>query len=466
MWPHHGLWPAFFLFLAGGCGSVGSANAHGAAPIEEPSSQSPRENWPSFRGNHASGVADGQNLPDEWDGESLKHIRWKTPIPGLAHSSPVIWGDRLFVTTVVSTEKDASFRHGLYGSGDASPDRSVQSWRVLCLNKNTGKVIWQRTAHEGVPKDKRHIKATYANASPAVDGRYVAAMFGSEGLYLYDMNGKLLWQKDFGILNLGAYDVPTYEWGSASSPIIYKGLVILQCDTQGEDFIVACDARTGRTVWKTERDELPSWGTPTIYEGSGRSELITNASNFIRGYDPLTGKELWRLGGSSKITAPTPIYDGELIVVASGRRPVKPIFVLKAGASGDISLPQGKTSSERVVWSNTGRGPYMPTPLIYDGLLYTLHNNGVFDCYRLQSGEEIYRQRLPHVGGGFSASPVAADGKLYLLGEDGEIFVIKAGESFRLLATNSLDERIMASPALGGGMMFVRAEHHLFAIGR
>ncbi len=457
---------ALLLVLIVGCQIPPAEHAGSGASGQRSAAPPPAELWPTFRGLAAAGVADGQHLPDRWNGETGEHVLWKVPVPGLAHSSPVIWGDRLFVTTAVSSKQDASFRHGLYGAGDASPDQTVHRWQLWCLDKHTGKVIWQHTAHEGVPKDKRHIKATYANASPAVDGRYVAAMFGSEGLYVYDMKGELLWKRDFGILNLGAYDAPTYEWGSASSPIFHKGLVILQCDTQAEDFIVACDARTGRIVWKTQRDELPSWGTPTIYEGSGREELITNASKFIRGYDPMTGKELWRLGGSSQITAPTPIYHDNLIVVTSGRRPVKPIFVLRAGAEGDISLDEGQTSSDAVVWSKTGRGPYMPTPIIYRDLLYTLNNDGVFFCYRLRSGEDLYRKRLPHVGGGFSASPVAADGKLYLPGEDGEIFVVNAGEEYQLLATNALGERIMASPALSSGMMFVRAEHHLFAIGK
>ncbi len=423
-------------------------------------------NWPSFRGPHACGVADGQNLPETWNGETMENIRWKTRIPGLAHSSPIVWDNQIFVTSAISSRGDSTFRHGLYGDGDASDDRSVQRWVVYCLDRKTGAIRWERIAHEGVPIDKRHIKATYANSTPATDGRYVVALFGSEGLYAFDMKGELLWKKDLGRHDMGAYDAPDYEWGSASSPIIYNDLVIVQCDTQNEDFLIACEVKTGETVWKTQRDELPSWGTPTIYPGKDRTELITNASNFIRGYNPKTGEELWRLGGSSQITAPTPIFSDDLIIVASGRRPEKPIFAIRAGANGDITLPANQTSNEYVVWSNQGRGPYMPTPIIYKDHLYVLQNQGIFDCFDLRTGAEVYRERIAHVGGGFSASPVAADDRLYLSGEDGQIFVIKAGSKFELLAKNEIGELLMATPALSEGRMFLRGKDHLFAIGK
>jgi outer membrane protein assembly factor BamB len=430
----------------------------GAAPTDG--------NWPSFRGPQASGVADGQNLPDRWDGTRGENIRWKTRIPGLAHSSPVVWGDRLYVTSAISSRADATFKHGLFGEGDASTDRSVQQWKVYSLDKRTGKITWESTAYEGVPKEKRHVKNTYASSTPATDGKHVVAFFGSQGLYCFNPDGKLIWKKDLGVLDLGAYDAPEYEWGTASSPVIYRNKVIVQCDTSKEDFLLAVDIETGTTVWKADRDELPSWGTPNVYTGAKRVELIANASNFIRGYDPETGKELWRLGGSSQITAPTPVFAEDLIVVASGRRPVAPIFVIRAGATGDITLGNGLTASDQIAWSKLQRGPYMPTPLIYAGYLYVLANQGIFDCYELRSGKEIYRQRIPHQGGGFSASPVEADGRIYLPSEDGDVFVVKAGKDFELLSTNSMGERLMATPALSGGSMFIRGEHNLFAVGR
>src|SRR6185436_4469242 len=243
-------------------------------------------------------------------------------------------------------------------------------------------------------------------------------------------------------------------------------LVILQCDTQDDSFLLALDADTGKQVWMTERDELPSWGTPTVAMTSTGPELVTNASNYIRGYDPRTGKELWRLGRSSKITAPTPLFADDKFVIASGRAPERPIFVVKAGARGDLTLPADKSASEAIVWSRTGRGSYMPTPLVYDGILYVLANNGLLDAYDLKTGEEIYRQRLPLVGSGFSASPVAADGKLYLSNEDGDVLVVRAGPTFEHMATNAIGELLMATPALSEGVMYVRSSQSLFAVGR
>ncbi|HET6861718.1 MAG TPA: PQQ-binding-like beta-propeller repeat protein [Pyrinomonadaceae bacterium] len=422
--------------------------------------------WPSFRGPHASGVVEGQNLPDEWSPKTGNNILWRTLIPGLAHSSPVVWGNTVFVTSAISSDPKANFRPGLYGDGDASKDHTVHRWVIYAIDKSTGKISWERVAYQGEPIEKRHIKATYANSTPATDGRIVVAWFGSQGVYAYDVSGTFLWKVDLGRIDLGAYDIPTFEWGSASSPIIWNDLVILQCDTQTDSFIIALDAKSGKTIWKTKRDEIPSWGTPTIASTSKGVELIANASNFIRGYDPKTGKELWRLGGSSKITAPTPIYADDVLVVASGRGPERPIFVIKAGAQGDLTLPEGKTSSDAVLWSKTGRGSYMPTPLIYKGVLYVLANNGLFDAYDLKTGEELYRQRLPLVGSGFSASPVAADGKIYLSNEDGEMLVVSAGPKFAHLATNSMGELLMATPAISEGVMYVRSSSSLFAIGR
>jgi outer membrane protein assembly factor BamB len=421
--------------------------------------------WPSFRGTQASGVADGQRLPDNWDGTTGQNILWRTPIPGLAHSSPIVWGDTVFVTSAISSRKDATFKPGLYGDGDASDDRSIHKWVIYALDKRTGRVRWERVAREGVPRNKRHIKSTYASATPATDGRIVVAWFGSEGVHAFDINGTPLWHVDLGRIDMGAYDIPTYEWGPASSPIIWNGLVILQCDTQADSFVLALDEETGETVWKTTREELSSWGTPTVAMTAAGPELVTNASNFIRGYDARTGRELWRLGGSSKITAPTPIFADDLIVVASGRAPERPLFVVKPGSRGDLTLAGDKTSSDAVAWSRTGRGSYMPTPLAYRGLLYVLANNGVFDAYDLKTGKEIYRQRLALVGSGFSASPVAADGKIYLSNEDGDMLVVRAGSRFEHIATNSIGELLMATPALSEGVMYVRGASRLFAIG-
>ena len=421
--------------------------------------------WPQFRGRQSAGVGDGVRLPESWDGAAGTGVIWRTPIAGLAHSSPVVWGDSVFITTAISSRPDASFKRGLYGEGTASQDLSPHRFQVLSLDRRSGKVQWTQTAFEGPPREKRHIKATYVNASPATNGEYVVAFFGSQGLYAYDTKGRLKWKRDLGRLDAGAYDAPDYEWGTASSPIIYGDTVIVQCDQQKGSFIMALRLKDGETVWRTDRDELPSWATPNVYTGAFGAELVTNAPNFIRGYDPRTGKELWRLGRSSMITAPTPVFDQDLIVVVSGRRPNAPIFVVKAGARGDITLPEKASSGGNVVWTRERSGSYMPTPVIYRGHLYVLKNEGILACYDLASGEQKYETRIEKVGSGFSASPVAADGKLYLSGEDGDMFVIRAGPQFELITRNPMGQSLMATPAISQGMMFVRGESDLFAIG-
>ena len=434
-------------------------------PTTLPSAAPSAGSWPSFRGPQASGVADGQNLPDRWDVAKGENVLWHSAIPGLAHSSPIVWGNRIFVTSAVSTTQGASFKPGLYGDGDASDDRSRQKWMLYAIDKATGSIAWERVAFEGVPIDKRHIKSTYASETPATDGRIVVASFGSQGVYAYDVNGTFLWKVDVGRMNMGAYDIPTYEWGPASSPVIWNGLVILQVDTQADSFLLALKAATGEIAWQTPRAEIPSWGTPTVAVTAVGPRLVTNAANYVRGYDPSTGQELWKLGGSSKITAPTPVFADGVFVVASGRAPERPIFVVRADARGDITPPTGKASGGALMWSRTGRGPYMPTPLIYKGIVYVLANNGVFDAYDLATGDEIYRQRLEKVGDGFSASPVAADGKIYLSNEDGDVLVVEAGRTFKQLATNEMGELVMATPALSNGVMYVRTSRSLVAIG-
>ena len=412
--------------------------------------------WPSFRGPDASGVADGLNLPSAWDGASGRNILWKVEVPGLAHSSPIVWGDRVFLTTAVSSRSGASFKPGLYGDGTASDDRSIHRWQVLALDRKSGRTLWTRTAYEGAPREARHIKSTYASATPATNGKVVVALFGSQGLYAYDVAGKLLWKRDLGRIDAGAYDLPEYEWGTASSPIIYQNLAIVQCDQQKGSFLLAVNLSTGETVWRTSRDELPSWATPTVFTAGARHELVTNAPNRVRGYDPNTGKELWTLGGSSKITAPTPIFSKDMIYVASGRRPEAPIFAIRPGGAGEISA----------AWHKTQRGSYMPTPILYRGLFYVLGNAGVFDCYDPATGDEVYRARIPHQGSGFSASPVASDGRIILSSEDGDMFTVQAGREFKLAEKNSVGEPLMATPALAGSVMYVRGEKRLYAIGR
>ncbi|HWQ03389.1 MAG TPA: PQQ-binding-like beta-propeller repeat protein, partial [Candidatus Nitrosotenuis sp.] len=411
------------------------------------------QHWPQFRGPAASGVADGHPTAAQWNAEKNENILWKAPIPGLSVASPIVWGERVFVTTAISSDPSAKFRHGLYGDVEPSPDVTPHTWKVYALDKRTGKIIWEAVSHTGVPKTKRHPKSSQNNSTPATDGKHVVVFFGSEGLYTYDWNGKLLRKKDLGPLNAGWFYDPDYEWGSASSPILWRNMVIVQCDIQENSFIAAFDIKSGKELWRTMRDEIPSWGTPTVVESKTRAELVTHATKFIRGYDPLTGKELWRLAPNSEVTAPTPFAAHDLIFVTNGYRGIQPIYAIRPGASGDISLKGGATSSEAIAWSAPRGGPYMPTPVVYGDYLYVCANNGVLTVYEAKTGTRVYQQRLGGTGGAFSASPVAADGKIYFTSEDGDVFVVKAGPQYELLSKNPMGEVLMATPAISDGIL-------------
>ena len=422
------------------------------------------QNWPSFRGPQASGVADGHKTPVSWDATKGANVLWKTAIPGIAVSSPIVWGDTVFVTTAVSSDPKAGFRHGLYGDVEPSSDVSRHSWRVYALDKQTGRVRWERVAHEGVPRTKRHPKSSQASCTPATDGKVLVAHFGSEGLFAFDMQGRLLWKRDLGLLNAGWFFDPDYEWGAGSSPIIYKDLVIVQVDRQQDSFVAAFRLRDGEPAWRTPREEIPSWGTPTVYRGPPRDELVTHGTKYIRAYDPLTGQELWRLGPNSEITTPTPIVAHGLIFVTNGYRDVQPIYAIRPGGAGDLTLKGDATSSAFIAWSSMRGGPYIPTPIVYGDHLYVVSNNGVLSVYVARTGERVSQERVAGRGGAFSASPVAADGKLYLTSEDGEVFVLKAGPKPELLATNSMGEVLMATPAISDGLLIVRGLKHVFAV--
>jgi outer membrane protein assembly factor BamB len=422
-------------------------------------------NWPSFRGANAAGIADGQFPPLSWNAAKNENIRWKTPIPGLGHSCPIVWGDRIYVTTAVSADGKSDFRPGLYGDVDSAKDSAVHTWRLFCLDKGSGKILWEKTACQGVPKVKRHIKASHANPTPVTDGKYVIASFGSEGLYCYDQGGKLIWEKSLGVLDSGWFYNAEYQWGFGSSPIIYKDLVIVQCDVGKGSFLAAFKIANGKEVWRKEREEIPSWGTPTIVEGPERVELVTKATKYARGYDPLTGAELWRLGRHAEITVPTPIFGAGLIFITSGYRPVQPIYAVRPGATGDITLKDGTTTNDAVAWSTAKGGPYMPTPIVYGDYLYICANAGIVTCHEAKTGKQVYKERLGGQGG-YTASPVAADGKIYFTSEESGIRVVQAGPKFELLSVNLLDDLCMSTPAISDGMIFIRTQHYLFGIGR
>jgi hypothetical protein len=421
------------------------------------------QNWPSFRGANAAGVADGTPTAVSWNVSTGEHVAWKTPIPGLAVSSPIVWGDRVFVSTAVSSDPNQAIRTGLYGDVEPVTDASKHAWHLIALDKTSGKVVWDHVAYEGIPKTKRHPKSSQASPTPVTDGTHVIVSFGSQGLYAYDFSGKELWKKDLGVLNAGWFFDPDYEWGVGSSPIIYKNMVIVQCDIQRNSFIAAFDTASGTELWRTSRDEIPSWSTPTVFEAGGKAELVTQATTFIRGYDPSNGKELWKLSGNSEITIPTPIAGPGFVVVTNGYRGVQPIFAIKPGGTGNITLKEGQTKSDAIAWSTNRGGPYIPTPVIYGEHLYVLQNNGVLAAYKAATGERLYQQRLGD-GGAFSASLVAADGKIYCSSEDGDVYVVKAGPSYELLAQNSFNETIMATPAVSDGLLIFRGSKNVYAI--
>lgn len=436
------------------------------APAMPPTRTAARP-WPAFRGDNASGNGDGQGAVTEWNVAGGKNIRWKTPIPGIANASPIVWGNRVFVTTAISSAGDKTFRTGLYGDVAPANDISEHTWKIYCLDKASGKILWEQTAFTGLPKVKRHTKASQANSTPATDGTRVVALFGSIGmLAAWDMNGRLLWTANVGVLDSGWFFDPTYQWGHSSSPIIYRDKAIVQADKQKGSFIAAYDLKTGNQVWRTERDEIPTWGTPTIFhrnaEGAKMDLIVTNGTK-IRGYDPETGRLLWTLGPNSEVTVGTPVVGDGLVYITGGYPPVRPIYAVKPAASGDISLPKDKTSSEAIAWSNTS-GTYIPTPIYYDGILYTCGNDGVLTAYDARTGERLYRARVGG-GGSFSASPIAADGRLYFANEDGDVVVARAGRTYQELAKNQMKEVIMSTPAISDGFIIVRTLGHVYGIG-
>jgi outer membrane protein assembly factor BamB len=420
------------------------------------------QNWPSFRGPNASGVADGANPPTSWDLAKSQNLLWKTNIPGLSHSSPIIWDNQIFVITAVSSNPKPPYQPKDRGIALANDD-TKHTWMIFALDKRDGRVLWTDTPYEGVPRAKRHVKATQANSTPVTDGRYVAALFGSEGLACYDLKGKLLWKQDLGVLNPGLWDDKNSSWGHGSSPIIYRDLVIVQADGHKQSFIAAFNLKDGKQTWRVERDEITSWTTPSIYAGKNRVELIANGGRYIRGYDPLTGKELWRFAdNNTEVKMQAPLVAHDLIYITGGYPPGRTMYAFRPGAAGDISLKPGEDKNAFLAWTTPKGSPYTPTPIVYGDLLYAVADNGVLSAYDAKTGENIYQQRLAT---SFSASPVAADGKLYLSSEDGDIFVVKAGRQYELLSHNTMDQALMATPALSDGMLIVRGENFIYALG-
>jgi outer membrane protein assembly factor BamB len=425
-------------------------------------------NWPQFHGPRASGIAEGFALPTHWDVSRGDHVKWSIEVPGLAHSGPVVWGDRLFLTTAITHGAQPQLKIGLYGDVESADENDPVEWKLFCLDKNTGKLIWEKTAHTGVPKVKRHPKSSHANSTPAVDGKRVVAFFGAEGLFCYELDGKPLWQKDLGPLDSGFYRAPDAQWGFASSPVLYDGKVLVQCDVQKDSFVAALDAADGHELWRTPRDEVPTWSTPTVYRSDQGTQVIVNGYKHIGAYDLKDGKPLWTLRGGGDIPVPTPIVSHDLVFITNAHGGESPIYAVRTSARGDVTdeaRDDAAGAGKQVAWVHHRGGSYMQTPLVVGDLLYCPSIEGSITCYEAATGKQVYRHRFGDTPSGYTASPVAADSKLYFTSEAGEIYVLKAGPQFEVLAVNVMPEPCMASPAISEGVLFVRTQKHLYAIG-
>jgi outer membrane protein assembly factor BamB len=413
-------------------------------------------NWPQWRGPSGQGTSLEKNLPAEWTAN--KNVKWKAPIPGRGHSSPIVWGNRIFLTTAIEQDLVPGAKAVMHMDGDKEflhPD-SVGAdhkhlFKVICLNQKTGKILWEQTAFEGTPYDNRHRKSSYASSTPATDGTYVYAFFGTEGLYAYDMEGKLSWKADLGKLG-------TVGMGTGTSPILFNNLVIVQCDEENgvASFIVGIDKKTGKEVWRTPRKVQVSWSTPLLVNAAKRTQLITSGSEFVIAYAPSTGKELWRHKGVESNAIPSPVANGETVFVSAGF-PAKIVMAINLGANGDLA--------DSVVWKYTKGTAYVPSPILYGDYLYLTSDRGVLTCLDARTGEVKYEGGRVPIPASFTASPVAFDGKILLTSEDGDTFVVRAGSKHEIIGTNSVNEPVYASPAVADGHIFIRGERNLYCIG-
>lgn len=419
------------------------------------------QHWPEWRGPTLNGMARG-DAPTVWS--DTKNIKWKTEIPGRGHSTPVIWGDKIFLTTAIQTgaapqpapaeeQGDQTQRRGR-GPGGGAGARIEHRFELICIDRKTGKVIWQKTARVATPHEGYHrTYGSFASNSPITDGRHVYVSFGSRGLFCYDLNGKLIWQKDLGVQMR-----MRLQFGEGVAPALDRDRLIIHYDHEGESFIVALDKRTGKEVWRAARDEQSSWSTPLIIEHGGRRQVIVSATGKVRSYDVQTGKVIWECGGLGSNVIPAPIYHNGVVYVMSGHRNPK-LMAIRLGKEGDL------TGTDAVLWSHTRGISYTASPVLHDGKLYVLTDSGQVSCFNIATGEPYYQQvRLPRPYN-FKASPVGANGKLYLASEDGDVIILKLGDKFEVLATNKLeDQTFIASPVIVEGELFLRSQNHLYCI--
>ena len=415
-------------------------------------------NWPQWRGPDGSGISNEKNLPSEWS--PTKNIKWKTAIDGRAHSSPIVWGNRVFLTTAVEGAEVPGAKAAKHMLGDKEfvhPDsigaNRKHTFKVVSLDRDTGKILWQATAWEGTPYDDRHRKSSYAASTPATDGKMVYAFFGSEGLYAYDFKGKLAWKVQVG-------NLATLGMGTATSPILYENLVILQCDEDNgtASFIVALDKNTGKEVWKTPRKIQVSCSTPLLVKTSKRAELIASGTEAVIAYDPATGKELWRHKGLESNAIPSPVANNEMAFLVAGY-PAKITYAIRLGQNGDL------TGTPNVPWKYEKGTAYVPSPILYGEYLYLTTDRGILTAIDAKTGEVKYEGGRIPIPATFTASPVAFEGKILMTSEDGDTFMVKAGPKHEIVGTNSVGEPVYASPAIADGRIFIRGEKNLYCIG-
>jgi len=416
------------------------------------------DRWPQFRGG-CGGVADGAKLPAVWS--ATTNVVWKTEIPGKAWSSPVVWGNKVFVTSAVSGQAVEPPRKGLYvwrfwGTRESDEYRCM----IYCLDFATGKVLWERVAHRGPTRGAIHTKNSYASETPATDGERVFACFGNVGLFCFDMDGREVWSQKWGFF-------PTrLGWGPAASPVLHGDRVYVVNDNEKASFLAAFDKRTGKQLWRDERDEPSNWATPLVWENELRTEIVTPGRKKVRSYD-LDGRLLWELSGMSDIVIPTPVASRSLLYVSSGyvSNSLRPVYAIRPGASADISLKDDQTSNQFIAWCDRKAGPYNPSPLLYGDHLYVLYDKGFLACYDAKTGKPVYgRQRLSASATAFTASPWVCDGKIFCMSEDGETFVVQAGPEFKLLGSNRLDGMTLATPAVAGDSLVIRTFSKLWRI--
>jgi outer membrane protein assembly factor BamB len=416
------------------------------------------DKWPQFRGPQSSGVAEDPNLPDTWS--ESENVAWKTEIPGLGWSSPVVWGDNIFLTSVINLGETEPPKKGLYFGGERKAPTSEHRWMVYCVDWKSGKIRWEREVYKGTPPSSRHLKNSYASETPVTDGERVYAYFGNLGLFCFDKDGKLLWSK-----RLPAYQT-RFGWGTAASPVLHKDRLYIVNDNDENSFLAAFDKKTGQEIWKVDRGRGSNWATPYIWENGLRTEIIVPATKKVISYD-LNGKVLWEFSGMSSIVIPTPFSAHGLLYITSGYvgDQHRPVYAIRPGASGDISLREGEKGNQYIAWYQPQAGPYNPSPIVYGDYYYTLFDRGFFTCHDAKTGKEIYgKQRIEPGAGAFTSSPWAYNGKVFCLSEDGDTFVIQAGPEFKVLGKNSLNEMCMATPAIARGSLIIRTASKLYRI--